>query len=422
MPIITVCAAALGWMAVSQSKFGAQVADIQRESYGASTVSAYRSLGWLWTNPLSSTSDKGLGRSITWAWDPVLCDRMVGQFKEDYIVNFANCDAIKAAMHRAFATWSQNHPAISFVEVTGLCEATGQLKAGATSCSHAEIWVTAMNRTRATGLGSQAAIALPSFSLANAFRYTNGQQPVLTVGSITLPRNVIEVTGGRIEFAYQGICWYLDSNFCSAFHSIKRATSPTTTYVIGVFLLFFTWSIAMLYILYLFAKAVQEQLRIRHKAFVDLDGDGTIEAHEVSRAARATTQHRRRAYLIVGCLPSIYRTAVSCARRALDEWRPCELHPCCRTPWWQIARQIAERTYWRTQAFVAALASESIIGTALRFTVLFLPWPFYTAIFQVLGFGTRTHTQRNTHGRARTSLPASPSMGACTCPWPCEWS
>ena len=61
---------------------------------------------------------------------------------------------------------------------------------------------------------------------------------------------------------------------------------------------------------------------------VDLDGDGTLEAHE-------------------------------------------------------IARQVAERAYWRTQAFMASLAGESIIGTALRFTLFVLPWPFYDAIFSV---------------------------------------
>ena len=53
---------------------------------------------------------------------------------------------------------------------------------------------------------------------------------------------------------------------------------------------------------------------------VDLDGDGTLEAHEIAR---------------------------------------------------------------RTQAFMASLAGGSIIGTALRFTLFVLPWPFYDAIFSV---------------------------------------
>ena len=38
--------------------------------------------------------------------------------------------------------------------------------------------------------------------------------------------------GGKIEFAYEGgMCWYLDSGFCSIFHSLKRSSSPEAVYV-----------------------------------------------------------------------------------------------------------------------------------------------------------------------------------------------
>merc|ERR1719247_3661890 len=35
----------------------------------------------------------------------------------------------------------------------------------------------------------------------------------------------------------------------------------------------------------------------------------------------------------------------------------------------------------RLQAFFAAINEASVIGTALRFTLLIVPWPLYTAVF-----------------------------------------
>jgi len=49
----------------------------------------------------------------------------------------------------------------------------------------------------------------------------------------------------------------------------------------------------------------------------------------------------------------------------------------------EVAIQTIENAFLRVQAFLAAVAAESIIGTALRFTLLMIPWPFYIAIFQV---------------------------------------
>jgi len=232
-------------------------------------------------------------------------------------------------MGRAFDTWAQNHPDISFRDVTRMCEAAGELRPGASSCSYAEIWVTSLSHddssSTASMQGDAMALATPKFHLSNNFRYTNGETPKLSVGSLVLPRQVVEVTGGTIAFT-DAECWYLDSYFCSGWHDLKRGSSPDVVFGVGLFLLFGTWSVAMLFTIWLFAKAVREQLRLRFEALRDLDGNGSVEASEV-------------------------------------------------------AKQLAERTYWRTQAFIAAFASESIVGTSLRWTLLLLPWGFYEAIF-----------------------------------------
>jgi len=146
---------------------------------------------------------------------------------------------------------------------------------------------------------------------------------------MVMPRQVIEVVGGKIEFAWEyPMCWYLDSNFCSGFHALKHTYSPMAVYAGGVTILFTLWSIAMVFIIFKFIIAVREQLRIRWEALKDLDGDGDIDAQE-------------------------------------------------------IAQQVAERVYWRTQAFIAANAQDSVLETAAKWTVLLIPWPFYVYIFQV---------------------------------------
>lgn len=233
-------------------------------------------------------------------------------------------------MHRAFDVWSQNHPMISFTEVTQLCEEVGPMQAGSTGgCPQAEIWVTSRDMTAAGSTAEQAAVARPKVGISSTFRYTNGLQPLYTVGNIVMPRQVIQTTGGTVEFAYAGdMCWYLDSAFCSNFHALKRSSSPEAVRTSGLALLFFFWTMAMLFIVGKFVVAVRKELRIRWKALQDLDGDGDVEALEV-------------------------------------------------------AQQIAERVYWRTQSFLAAQAQSSILETALSWTLFFIPWPFYVYIFQV---------------------------------------
>jgi len=120
----------------------------------------------------------------------------------------------------------------------------------------------------------------------------------------------------------------LDSAFCSGFHKLKEGSSPTTAYVGGVALLFSLWSIAMCFVVTSNLLAVREQLNMRQKALQDLDGDGSIDVTEV-------------------------------------------------------AQQYVQHVYFRTQAFINAQAEESILKTAAKWTVVFIPWPFYVYVFQV---------------------------------------
>ena len=71
------------WLTTSQARYGAELEEIQASFFAASQKSADRSLGWLWSAPNDARSNRGLGGSITWAWDPELCTYLMTAFKEE---------------------------------------------------------------------------------------------------------------------------------------------------------------------------------------------------------------------------------------------------------------------------------------------------------------------------------------------------
>jgi hypothetical protein len=70
------------WRSTSQALYGAQISVIRETLRGRSTATPYESLGYLWTYPVNSGDATGLGKSITWAWDPELCGRLMPTFRE----------------------------------------------------------------------------------------------------------------------------------------------------------------------------------------------------------------------------------------------------------------------------------------------------------------------------------------------------
>lgn len=218
--VAMIVAPARCWITISQARFGAEAADFAASTHimsASGTVLSYdppdKSLGYLWSAPRRGypLSERGLGHSITWAWDPELCDALLPMFSETfYALSLIGCEAIQAGMQRAFATWAQNHPIISFTDVTELCRQTGALRPGRDGgCVHAEVWVTQVAQvdTAASGTSTLEAAALwiPQTTTSNDFEYTNGQSRTSFTGTGAW---VIETVGGRIEFS-KDVCWYL---------------------------------------------------------------------------------------------------------------------------------------------------------------------------------------------------------------------
>lgn len=165
MSLFTAGALLFGWVTQSQSKYGVRPEDAASAFRGtADSVSdPHLMLGYYWHAPVNRADNRGLGGGITWAWDDALCrgggwlsseqkdhfkgrgdypsGRLEDQFSEDFFFfDFVTCISIRAAMHRAFQTWADVHPDISFIDVSEECRRLhGEVRS---NCSIVEVFVT----------------------------------------------------------------------------------------------------------------------------------------------------------------------------------------------------------------------------------------------------------------------------------------
>ena len=212
---------ASAWVTSAQRIYGAQLEWIQEEQRGNATHEPEVSLR-LWSlpraqeDPLGSSigTGRGLDGGITWAWDDGLCAHLQPYLHESVLgLNLADCDSLKAAMHRAFDSWAANHRLISFVDVTAECEKlspTGRVNMTA-GCPLAEIMV---GPRPPSDCSSDAAQAKPRGYYSESFRYTNGAfaREWDGVTASFRSRRVIETRGGLIRFGgarteCDPICW-----------------------------------------------------------------------------------------------------------------------------------------------------------------------------------------------------------------------
>lgn len=236
---------ASGWVTTSQARFGLTIAQIQNEWQGNGEGLPLYSLGYLWNQPASTGRSDGIGGSITWQWDERLCDTL--RMDENFWgIGLVSCDSLKASMHRAFDTWSQNSRHIKFTDVSSQCDQAGYARE---RCPMAEIFVTNfeglnhtdVDHTDATGIGPPI-ISMQSPTHTTDFRYTNGQFAERSLNNQISRRRVTAVIGGTLAFRTQGVCWYLDSEFCAGYHYWKRVwESPEAAYAVGVTVLLTLW-------------------------------------------------------------------------------------------------------------------------------------------------------------------------------------
>ena len=227
---------AMGWVTISASSYGASLENFIALQDGLYSGPALQTLGWLWHFPSDAAQTRGLGGSITWAWDDTLCPKLQPRFPEDlFFAPLVQCHDLKAAMHRAFDSWAANHRLISFVDVTEECRTLHGAVTHEAGCDLAEVWVTAREYDASAQGDSIAALATPTPTVVDDFRSTSG----LVAGT-----SVVETVGGTIEFTYQrahggDMCWYLDSAFCNQFHRLKALSSPESVRSVGLSIVLF---------------------------------------------------------------------------------------------------------------------------------------------------------------------------------------
>lgn len=235
--VATVLAAACipgarAWISTSQSRYGATIEGIQNETLGLemttpipSQMERQMALGYLWSLPVDSASDRGLGGSITWAIDDKVCNDLLPLFNEKFwFFSFINCLTLHSTLHRAFNTWAMNSKHIKFTEVTKACRDTKQMHE---NCTFAEIWVTTMKSSVSNSTNYREAANAKQTAPSNFptdFRSTNGLGRFRVFHTHQTPRPVTEIQRGTMSFQTEDICWYVDSKFCANWHAFKQLT------------------------------------------------------------------------------------------------------------------------------------------------------------------------------------------------------
>lgn len=342
------------WLTASQARFAASPEDFALAARGLSTATAFGSLGWIWTLPSDPLDERGLGASITYAIDPALCAELLPRVAEGFWTNsFVDCGVLERSISRAFAAFADNHPHISFTDVSHA--------ASPAAVANAEILLTvrAPNASAAIFDDDEAAAMVPYARLTNTFRSTNGLSHVLKVGSLLQPRQTIEVYGGRIEFDdTPSTCWYVDSHFCAPFNFQKRSTSPSSAAAGGGAFIMLPWLLLMGGVCYDFAWRVRTIIRHRREQLAQLNA-GSKEFGSVAASQ--------------------------------------------------------ENLYWRVQAVLGAIHSMSLIGASLRLYLIMVPWAFYQSIviacFECHDFeAAAAHQIGHLLGLAHPNMPAGAQL------------
>ena len=201
--------------------------------------------GVRWTMPLSTTSTEGLGGGIAWVLDPSFCQQMLPRFPERTLLrgielpafDFIGCAEIQAAMLRGFSTWEENHPAISFSDITlsGPCATRTALPDDA--CPW-ELFISTDNG------GEYPDLAAYVFSYRSSQYYSDWyQRPLYSTAGV--PVTGVDTQERSLLRFQTHLCWYLDATFCYTFQQWKGEGSIDVDMLVRV-LLFTVFGLACL--------------------------------------------------------------------------------------------------------------------------------------------------------------------------------
>lgn len=204
-----------------------------------------------WALPEDTQESHGLGGGITYAIDPLFCDELLPQFKEESdsswstAVNFGltvvNCAEITDALTRAFNTWASNHKLIAFIDVSDACRAQG----AGVNCSHAELYISAQQPKEDQ---TQMAAYVSS-------EFTTQRRRRNTAGAIEAH---FGIKSSRMIF-HTHMCWYLDSTFCASFHSMIN-DGADAFFKLGLLLTFCFAMVLLAHFAYLILQGARREM------------------------------------------------------------------------------------------------------------------------------------------------------------------
>ena len=232
----------------------------------------YRPLySYVWDTPLwdFNTTSRGFGAGLAYAVRPSFCDRMLPHFQEGSA--WVNCKLLRAAINRAFHTWSDNHPTVNFLDVTSQCNMSApDLHA---DCG-AEVIVDA---------GFAGSTETPTGEAA-AYVLANVQQGLLRSPSGTV-RTTYPTQDAEIVFSTE-TCWYLDSTFCSKFHRHEQSTNQNVR-LMATLIIFLVWAVALIGIIVTLAHLSHDQVQTSQRTRKE------NLMRKAKRLHRTMTQRRR---------------------------------------------------------------------------------------------------------------------------------
>eukprot|EP00900_Chrysochromulina_parva_P007250 jgi/Chrpa1/16526/Chrysochromulina_OHIO_Genome00007661-RA len=183
-----------------------------------------------WTVPAEQANTDGLGGGLFWALDPQFCEKMLTKFPErniflgvDFLdVDFLNCDDIKAALLRGFATWSDNHRLLNFVDISESAPCTAANRSADLSdpCPW-EVYITTDDGSAHPDLA-----AYVTTFRASHFDQLWFTQPLRSSSGV-IAFGVDANRRSMMRFQTH-ICWYLDATFCYHLQRLKHESAMGT--------------------------------------------------------------------------------------------------------------------------------------------------------------------------------------------------
>ena len=175
----------------------------------------YPKFSFTWDFPENASDPSGFGGSLTYAVSNRFCDELLPHFGERSELagfDFVNCKLLRAALNRAFHTWSDNHVHLSFTDVTHTCDMdAADVRA---DCGvEVLIDVTSDPKRNVGASGDKAAYVTHRSDWASAPDVLG--RPLRSPSGIEHDTYVVQYAD---VFFSTEICWYLDSTFCSSFH------------------------------------------------------------------------------------------------------------------------------------------------------------------------------------------------------------